>query len=127
MYQGPLLSAMQRVWGNRRQYSIVEDGDRKGNQSRKGLAAKAASGIKAMTLPPRSPSLMPLDYSIWREVEDKMLKKAPQGTETKEAYLKRFKECAMTLPKGFVKNAIGRMKRNIQAIVDARGYLPKND
>ena len=127
MYQGPLLSALRHVWGRRRRYCIVEDGDRKGNQSSKGIAAKAAARIKAMMLPPRSPSLMPLDYAIWHKIEKKMLKDAPRGTETKDAYLKRFKKCAMTLPKGFVQKTIKRMKGNIQAIINARGYLPKND
>ena len=56
-----------------------------------------------------------------------MLKEAPQGTETKDAYFERLKKCALALPKGFVQKAIMRMKGNIQAIVDASGYLPKDD
>ena len=56
-----------------------------------------------------------------------MLKEAPQGTETKDAYFERLKKCALTLPKGFVQKAIKRMKGHIQAIVDAGGYLPKDD
>ena len=70
---------------------------------------------------------MPLDCARWHEVEENMLKEAPQGTETKDAYFERLKKCALTLPKGFVQKALKRMKGNIQAIVDAGGYLPKND
>ena len=46
-YEGPLLSALRRTWGQRRTYTIIEDGDRKGNQSRKGIDAKRKVGIKA--------------------------------------------------------------------------------
>ena len=56
-----------------------------------------------------------------------MLKDSPRGTETKDAYFKRLKKCAMTLPKDFVQKTIKRMKGNIQAIINARGYLPRND
>ena len=110
--------------------TIVEDGDRKGNQSTKRIQAKVESKIKAMTLLPRTPSLMPLDFSIWQKVVEKVIAGAPKkGTESKDAFLSRLRRCAMTLPKGTVKKAIGRMKDNIQAILDANpaGYLPKND
>ena len=70
---------------------------------------------------------MPLDYAKWHKVEENMLKEAPRGTETKDAYLERLKRCALTLPKGFVQKAIKRMKGNIQAIVDAGCYLSKDD
>ena len=33
---------MKRVWGDKRSYKIVEDGDRKGYQSGKGIKAKKA-------------------------------------------------------------------------------------
>ena len=65
MYSGPMLKALKRTWGAKRSYTIIEDGDRKGNQSNKGKAAKVKSKINAITLPPRSPCWMPLDYAIW--------------------------------------------------------------
>lgn len=34
---------------------------------------------------------------------------------------------AKSLPKGSVNSVIGRMKGNIQALIDAKGYTPKND
>ena len=69
MYKGPLLSTMRRTYGKSPTYTIVEDGDRKGNQSGKGLKAKKDVNIRALTLPPRTPSLMPLEYAIWTEIE----------------------------------------------------------
>ena len=127
LYKGPLLTAMRRTWGAKRKYLVVEDGDRKGFQSNKGKAAKAEVGIAPLVLPPRTPSLMPLDYKIWDEIDKLVLQTAPAGNETKEAFLLRLQQCAKTLPRGMVKSAIARFKDNLQAIVDARGYHPKND
>ena len=64
MYTGPLAAALKKAWGAKRRYLIVEDGDRKGNQSGKGVAAKEKAKIRAMTLPPRTPSWMPLDFAL---------------------------------------------------------------
>lgn len=108
-------------------YTVVEDGDRKGNQSGKGIAAKKNAKIFSMLLPPRTPSLMPLDYSIWSAIAKKLLDGAPETTETKENFLKRLRKVAKSLPKGYVQSVILRMKANLMALVDARGYTPKND
>lgn len=129
MYEDHLQPALERTWGKRARYTIVEDGDRKGNVSTKGIAAKARSKIYPRTLPPRTPSLMPLDYSIWHSIVQKMIHNAPktQKTETKDAFLKRLQDIAQSLPKGYVKSVIGRMRGNLQAIIEAKGYTPKND
>ena len=128
MYTDHLRPALERTWGKRLSYTIVEDGDRKGNASNKGVAAKIRSKIRALTLPPRTPSLMPLDYSIWHTILKGVVKTSPKkGTETRGAFLKRLRGIALSLPKGYVKSVIHRMKDNIQALADARGYTPKND
>lgn len=56
---GP-LAVPQRMSVLARKFHLVEDGDRKGFQSNKGKAAKEEMKIASLTLPPRSPSLMPL-------------------------------------------------------------------
>ena len=127
MYRGPLVKALRKTWGARKSYRIVEDGDRKGNQSRLGVAAKQKAKVRAMTLPPRTPSWMPLDYAIWTAIEKAMDETAPKGRESKEAYLTRLKACALALPRGFVRKVIGRMKGNIQGVIDARGYHAQDD
>ena len=127
MYKGPLVKALQKTWGKRRQYCIVEDGDRKGNQSGKGLAAKREVKVRAMTLPPRTPSWMPLDYAVWTAIEKAMDETAPHGTESKQEHLARLEKCARSLPRGFVRKVIARMKGNIQGTIDADGYHAKND
>ena len=128
MYTDHLKPALERTWGKRPYYTIVEDGDRKGNASNKGVAAKITSKIRALTLPPRTPSLMPLDYSIWHRIGQQVVKTSPKkGTETKDAFIKRLRRIALSLPKGYVKSVIRRMKDNIKALADAGGYTPKND
>ena len=72
IYKGPTLTALKRSWPGQRKFLLVEDGDRKGHQSTKGLRAKAEAGIVAMTLPPRTPCWMPLDYAIWQKIVDKV-------------------------------------------------------
>ena len=70
---------------------------------------------------------MPLDYGIWGEIDKKMVKTAPRGIEKRDAFLKRLEHCARTLPRGYIRKTIPKMKTNIQAIVDARGCLPRSD
>ena len=127
MYESALAPALAKTWGKQRRYSIVEDGDRKGNQSTKGINAKIKMKIDAITLPPRTPSWMPLDYGIWKRIMDDMLATAPPGVETKDAFLKRLEQIARNLPRGFVAKQIDRMQNNVQAVYDARGWIPKND
>ena len=86
MYRQHLRPGLRRTWGVRPKYTIIEDGDRKGNQSGKGRAAKRLAGISAMTLPPRTPSFMPLDYAIWRRIVKDLNASSPRGKETKEAF-----------------------------------------
>ena len=125
MCKGPLLKALRRTWGARRNYVVVEDGDRKGYQSNKGKAAKEEVGIRALTLPPRTPSLMPLDYRIWTEVDRVMDKTAPAKTETKDEFVARLQRAGTSLKKGVVEGAIGRFRANFQSIVNAKCYHPK--
>ena len=123
MYKGPLAKALKKTWGQRRSCCVVEDGDRKGNQSGNGIRAKAEAKIRALTLPPHTPSWMPLDYAVWSEILRRMDMSGPRaGTESKAAYVKRLEETARKLPRGYVKSVIAKMKGNIKDVVDADGY-----
>lgn len=126
-YEGPLLKALKRTWGERAMYRILEDGDRKGNQSNKGIAAKKRAHIRAMTLPPRTPELMPLDAKLWKEIEDRMDAGAPCGTEEKAAFLKRLRRTALTLPRPVVRKAIQKTPTILKDIIAAKGYHPQCD
>jgi len=126
-YKGPLLKALRRTWRERKSYTLVEDGDRKGNQSNKGIAAKKAAGIRAQVLPPRTPEWMPLDYAIWAQICDKLYDTAPQKTESKKEFITRLKGCAKKVTKGFVRKTIAKMKQKIADIRKNRGYHIKSD
>ena len=121
------LSLTPALYGNKRKFVVVEDGDRKGFQSTKGILGKTLSKISAMTLSPRSPCFMPLDYAFWQRIEQLMRACEPKGTESKAAYIARLRKCAKSLPKAYLKKQIGQMKNRLQAVIDAKGYNPKND
>ena len=67
------------------------------------------------------------DYSIWQAVEQRLVDAMPDGTETKEDFLVRLRRCAVTLPKKHVAAAVKRMKANLKALVESKGFTPKND
>ena len=127
MYVNRLAPALRRRYGALTKFKIVEDGDRKGHYSNKGIAAKKEARIHAIKLPPRTPSLMPLDYALWKTIADKLMEEAPKGRESKEQFLERLRTIAMSLPKSYVKKVVAQMKPNLKALVDARGFAPKND
>ena len=101
MYKDAMKPALVRMYGALKRFKIVEDGDRKGHYSNKGIAAKKAAGIYAIKLPPRTPSLMPLDYALWSRISKQLMDEAPKGDETKEAFLKRLRKIALSLPKSY--------------------------
>ena len=127
MYQNHLRPALVRTFGKLDRFRVVEDGDRKGHYSNKGIAAKKAAKILPVKLPPRTPSLMPLDYALWKRICDQLMEESPEGPETKEAFLKRLKHIALSLPKSYVKAVIAKMRPNLKALADAQGWNPKND
>ncbi len=127
MYRGALLNALRRVWGQRATYQIVEDGGRKGYQTNKAKEAKEEVGISSIVLPPRSPSLMPLDAAIWPRVDRLMEETAPDGVEERADFIAGLQDCAKKLPRGFVARSIERTRENLGALVRANGYHPKND
>ena len=50
-----------------------------------------------------------------------------KGRETKEQYLARLEAAAKSLPRSYCQTILRRMRENVQAIVYARGVIPKND
>ena len=59
--------------------------------------------------------------SGWKAIDNNMEETCPKGRESKEAFLNRLKKCARTLPRSLVRKAIGKMRENIQGVIDARG------
>jgi hypothetical protein len=56
-----------------------------------------------------------------------MVEGAPDGTEARADFLARLESVARSLPKSLAGRVVARMKKNAEAIVDAGGYIPKND
>ena len=126
MYSGPLRRSLQRghpcVAGS---WRVLEDNDPSGYKSSKGVAAKKASAIVAMSLPPRSPDLNPLDFSFWAEVNRKMREQErgwPKSKkESRAAFIARLRKTAMTMPKEYIEKTIGAIAGRCKKIVDAKG------
>ena len=73
-----------------------------------------------MDLPPRSPGLMPLDYCLWDEIEDRVLDKDVPHDEASEQYLKRLRLTALRLQQQLVRDTVLGMKTNIKATYDSK-------
>ena len=99
----------------------MEDGDPKGFQSSKGKAAKEEERIQSWKLPPRTPEWMPLDFSLWAEIQDRLYRQEVLGNETKKAFLARLRRTAMSLPKSMVERVLAKIPKNIDATVQAKG------
>ena len=82
MYHGPIMKILKKR-GIKKSYLVVEDNDPTGYKSSKGRAAKKTLGIKTVKWPRYSPDLMPLDFSLWQDVQRRMDASAPSGYEYK--------------------------------------------
>ena len=122
-----LGKVLRKVHGNKKFFRVVEDGDPKGFQSTKGIRAKQEEKIRSWKLSPHSPGLMPWDYCLWDEVEDRVLKKRKLENESVTSYKKRLCLTAKRLPKKLVGNVIKKMKSNIEAIYQNEGGYTKLD
>ena len=125
MYHQLGRALRQRYPGVRR-FRVVEDGDTKGFQSGAGVRAKMEERITSMKLPPRTPSWMPWDYSLWDEVEKRTLANKTTLTGV-SAYEKRLRLTGLRLPSELIEDVLGKMRGNIEAVVAAKGKHTKLD
>ena len=73
MYKVSLSNALRnRYPGFTRKWRVMEDNDPAGYKSRVALADEVAANIATVEMPPRSPDLNPLDFSVWSEINRKM-------------------------------------------------------
>ena len=116
-----LGAALRATWGNKRAFRVVEDGDTKGFQSNKGKCATEEQRIESWMLSPRTPGLMPLDFSLWNEIERRALACNIGRAETSEQFAARLRRTALALPSDIVVRRLAKMKDNIRAIVASKG------
>ena len=126
MYSGPLRKCLLREFPDRvGNWRVLEDNDPSGYKSRLGNAAKAASSITAMSLPPRSPDLNPLDFSFWADVTRKVREHErawPKSKrEARAAFLARLRKTAMSMPEEYIEKIIGAIAGRCQKVIGAKG------
>ena len=97
--------------------------------SKLALATKSSVGIKTIRLPPRSPDLNLLDYSLWHAVNVKMREQEARmkidKRESADAFKARLRKVALSLPKKTVTKAVKDMRRRLQLVHAAKGGLFK--
>ena len=121
LYQDVLKPALDRYRGPKRSYTILEDNDPVGykcNQSRK---KKQALGIKPIEFPTYSPDMNPCDFSLWREVENRMEKRRAPKNETAEEFKARLRQIALGIPERVIRKMLGDMKPRIENIYQNNG------
>ena len=125
MYTNALHPRLQHTYPSTRRFRVLEDNDPAGYKSRKGEQAKRNLRIDAVSLPPRSPDLNPLDYTVWAEINRRMRsqeKAWPAGkSESRAQFLQRLRRTAMGLPPAYINKAIGNLTKRIALMKTARG------
>ena len=125
MYEGPMRRALQRAHPRRRTFRVLEDNDPAGFKSRKGIDAKRRVGIEPFEIPRHSPQLNLCDYWLWREVNRRMRQKEsnwPAGKkEGRDAYLRRLRRTALSLPAEAIQKSLAHMKVRCQRLCHAKG------
>ena len=80
-----------------------------------------------MELPPRSPDLNVLDYSLWAKINQLLREQEaqfhPNKKETMTQFIARLRRTALGLPPSVVRPAVQDMKRRCNLIAKAEGYL----
>ena len=108
-------------------WTILEDNDPSGYKSNLAVAEKQALRMEVMALPPRSPDLNVLDYSMWAAIGKRLrVQEAdfpPAHKETRIEFLKRLRKTALTLPVSGVQKSVQSMKRRCQQIRLNKGGL----
>ena len=127
LVQGPVIETLRKERGVKRRYHMLEDNDPTGYKSGKALAAKAALGIVAVPMPAYSPDMNPLDFSLWVEIEQRMISKAPKRVESVDEYKKRMRLTALRLPRSIVSKAVRAIPKRLRALIDAKGFSIKID
>ncbi len=118
-----LQSALRKRRPAASKATIVEDNDPAGFKSRAGIERKREHKMNVISLPPYTPELQPLDYSLWRAIESKVASKLE--TKKRKLSVKEFKQLlqrtAYSLPTSVVQAAVEAMPRRVLAILQADG------
>lgn len=123
-----LEKALKKAFPNHRgRWVILEDNDPAGYKSGLAKDTKAELKMDVMSLPPRSPDLNVLDYSLWAEVSKRMRAQeklfAANKKESAAEFEKRLRATALGVPRSVVEKALMDMRKRLVKIKKAKGGL----
>ena len=125
MYQ-KLHQALKKAFPSHKgPFTVIEDNDPTGYKSRRAMEAKKKLKIQTDNLPPRSPDLNVLDYSLWHEINVAMRAQEKTFRKSKRETTTEFKarRVALSVSESKVKKAVGSMVRRCATISAAAGDL----
>ena len=103
----------------------MEDNDPTDSKSSAAVSAKSAANIRVVEMPPRSPDLNPLDYSVWFEINRKMRLQGSRWPtskkETRKAFLARLRRTAKSLSADYVNKVTGNLESRLKLLRKATG------
>ena len=107
---------------------VLEDNDPTGYMSNDAVALKTTLRIEKVSIPPHRPDLNVLDFSIWddilKRVNDQNRRLCNRrASETREAYIGRLVENALSTDVAYVGRCIKDYKRRARALVENGGDL----
>ena len=107
-------------------FRVMEDNDPSGYKARGAQEGKTKARIVPVALPPRSPDLNPLDFSLWAEVNRRMRRQEKrwpyQRTESQAQHMARLQRTALNLPKTFIDASIGDLSTRCRRLLSADGF-----
>ena len=85
------------------------------------MTAKRNLKIKTISWPRYSPDLMPLDFSLWANIEKRMAEAAPKGKESQGSFKARLRRVALRTPTAIVRAAVEATRSRAKQIWEAKG------
>ena len=126
LHKSAILTALQREYPHRRRFTILEDSDPTGFNSKAAVQAKEDSSRDVFEIPKHSPQLNMLDYYyLWSAVNKRMRATERNGLadkkEKRPAFLHRLRRTAKSIPREDVLEAQRSMQVRCERLVDAEG------
>ena len=125
LHKGAILTALQREYPHRRRFTILEDSDPTGFNSKAAVQAKVDSNRDVFEISKHSPRLNVLDYYLWGAVNKRTRateRKCPANKKEKRpAFLRRLTRLAKSIPREDVLEAQRSMQVRCGRLADAEG------
>ena len=127
VYKTVIAPALRRWIGNKKKFISLEDNDPTGYRSNLAIAEKAKQGIQPIQFPTYSPDINPCDYALWDEVQRRMDgPKAPKN-ETADAFKRRLRRTALSIPEKVVRKMLSGMVPRMEAVYqNDGGHIPRD-